>query len=45
MKQWLWEMMDPNSLAPDDEVVEIWDRSIHGEVTRQNDAIGKEVDI
>ena len=37
--------MDPDLLAADDEVVQVWDRINHGEVARQNDVIGEEEEI
>ena len=37
--------MELDLLAVDDEVVEIWYRIIHIEVTRQNSVIGEEVNI
>ena len=45
MKEWLREMMDPDLLAADDELVEAWDCINNGEVARQNDSIGEEEDI
>ena len=45
MKEWLREMMDPDLLAADDELAEVWDCINHGEVARQNDSIGEEEDI
>ena len=31
MKEWLMTMMDPDFLAADDELVEVWNRIDHGE--------------
>ena len=45
MKEWLWEMMDPDLLAADDELVEVWDRINHGEVARQSETIGEEEEV
>ena len=45
MKEWLREMMDPDLLAADDEVVQVWDCINHGEVARQNETIGEEEEI
>ena len=45
MKEWLREMMDPDLLAADDELVEVWDRINHGEVARQSETIGEEEEV
>ena len=37
MKEWFMAMMDPDLLAADDELVEVWDRIDHGE---ENEVVG-----